>query len=97
MGERIMCDLLLVPGDMENELDVLEWMIGQKTDESIELISRDTLFTYINTKDFLAVIFCETAARPPEAARHVLIATSPMRLQSTPRTRTARACCATWS
>lgn len=48
-----------IPGDMENEMDVLEWMVGQKTDESIELISRETLFTYINTQDFLAVIFCK--------------------------------------
>lgn len=48
---------------MENEMDVLEWMVGQKTDESIELITRETLFAYINTKDFLAVIFCESAIR----------------------------------
>lgn len=43
---------------MENEMDVLDWMVGQKTDESIELITRDTLFNYINIKDFLAVVFC---------------------------------------
>lgn len=44
---------------MENEQDVLEWIIGQKADNTIELIERDTLFEYINTKDFLAVVFCE--------------------------------------
>lgn len=46
-------------GDMENELDVLDWMVNQKADETIELIERDTLFEYINTKDFLAVVFCK--------------------------------------
>lgn len=45
-------------GDMENELDVLDWMVNQKADNTIELIERDTLFEYINTKDFLAVVFC---------------------------------------
>lgn len=46
-------------GSMENEEDVLDWMVSQKTDESIEKIDRETLFEYINTKDFLAVIFCK--------------------------------------
>lgn len=44
---------------MENESDVLDWMIDQKADESIEEIERDTLFEYISSKDFLAVIFCK--------------------------------------
>lgn len=44
---------------MENEEDVLDWMVSQKQDESIEKIGRETLFEYIGTKDFLAVIFCE--------------------------------------
>lgn len=44
---------------MENEEDVLDWMVGQKQDESIEKIDRETLFEYIGSKDFLAVIFCE--------------------------------------
>lgn len=43
---------------MENEEEVLFWIINQKLDESIEDIDRDTLFEYINTKDFLAVVFC---------------------------------------
>lgn len=45
-------------GNMENETDVLDWMIDQKSDESIEEIDRETLFEYIGSKDFLAVIFC---------------------------------------
>lgn len=44
---------------MENETDVLDWMLDQKKDESIEEIERDTLFKYISAKDFLAVIFCK--------------------------------------
>lgn len=34
-------------------------MVAQKTDKSIEEIDRETLFKYIETKDFLAVMFCE--------------------------------------
>lgn len=44
---------------MENEEDVLDWMVSQKQDESIEKIDRETLFEYIGSKDFLAVIFCK--------------------------------------
>lgn len=44
---------------MENEQDVLDWMINQKQDETIESIDRETLFEYINSKDFLAVVFCK--------------------------------------
>lgn len=46
-------------GSMENEEDVLDWMVGQKEDESIEEIDRETLNQYITTKDFLAVVFCK--------------------------------------
>lgn len=46
-------------GNLENETGVLDWMIDQKTDESIEEIDRETLFEYIGSKDFLAVVFCE--------------------------------------
>lgn len=44
---------------MENEEEVLFWIVNQKEDESIEEIDRDTLSKYINTKDFLAVVFCK--------------------------------------
>lgn len=42
-----------------DESEVLEWMVKQKNDESIEEIDRDELFTYIETKEFLAVVFCK--------------------------------------
>lgn len=34
-------------------------MTDQRNDESIEEIERDLLFKYIETKEFLAVVFCE--------------------------------------
>lgn len=34
-------------------------MVKQKEDESIEEIDRDKLFKYIDTKEFLAVVFCK--------------------------------------
>lgn len=56
----IVCELIyFVLGNLENETDVLDWMIDQKSDESIEEIDRETLFEYIGSKDFLAVVFCE--------------------------------------
>ena len=42
-----------------DETEVLDWMVSQKEDESIEEINRDKLFKYIETKEFLAVVFCE--------------------------------------
>lgn len=47
------------PGDISNEKDVLNWMVAQKTDSSIDDIDRATLFEYIESKDFLAVMFCK--------------------------------------
>lgn len=44
---------------MENEEDVLDWMVNQKEDESIQEIDRETLNQFITTKDFLAVVFCK--------------------------------------
>lgn len=47
---------------MSDEHDVLDWMVMQKEDESIELIDMETLNKYITTKDFLAVVFCKIFA-----------------------------------
>jgi hypothetical protein len=41
-----------------DETEVLEWMTDQKNDASIEEIDREILFKYIETKEFLAVVFC---------------------------------------
>lgn len=46
-------------GSLLDETEVLEWMMDQKNDNSIEEINRDKLYEYIDGKEFLAVIFCE--------------------------------------
>jgi hypothetical protein len=34
-------------------------MVKQKTDMSIEEVNREELFKYIETKEFVAVVFCK--------------------------------------
>lgn len=48
-----------VSGNLQDESDVLEWIISQKDDESIEDIDREKLYEYIETKEFLAVVWCK--------------------------------------
>ncbi|XP_037043198.1 uncharacterized protein LOC119079410 isoform X3 [Bradysia coprophila] len=63
---------IMYDGSMENEEDVLDWMVSQKQDESIEKINRETLFDYIATKDFLAVIFYDNEdPQSPRVLRHL--------------------------
>lgn len=50
---------MTILGNLLDESEVLEWMVKQKEDESIEEIDRETLFKYIETKEFLAIIFCK--------------------------------------
>lgn len=47
-------------GDLLDEQEVLDWMSDQKNDASIEDIDREQLFKYIETKEFLAVVFCKS-------------------------------------
>uniref|UniRef100_A0AAG5DAU9 Thioredoxin domain-containing protein n=1 Tax=Anopheles atroparvus TaxID=41427 RepID=A0AAG5DAU9_ANOAO len=59
-------------GDLLNEYDVLDWMHGQKTDESIQDVERDELLKFIDTKDFLAVVFyVEEDPDTPKILRHI--------------------------
>ncbi|KAL4706802.1 hypothetical protein ACJJTC_018183 [Scirpophaga incertulas] len=59
-------------GNLLDENEVLDWMVEQKEDESIEEIDRDTLFKYIETKEFLAVVFYkEEDPESPRVLRHV--------------------------
>lgn len=59
-------------GNLLDESEVLEWMVKQKEDESIEEIDRETLFKYIETKEFLAIIFFkEDDPESPRILRHV--------------------------
>lgn len=46
-------------GDLGEEQEVFQWILTQKNDESIEDVDRETFLKYIETKDFLAVVFCE--------------------------------------
>ncbi|XP_063377283.1 uncharacterized protein LOC134664522 isoform X7 [Cydia fagiglandana] len=48
---------IMYDGNLLDESEVLEWMVKQKEDESIEHIEREKLFKYIDTKEFLAVVF----------------------------------------
>ncbi|XP_053689496.1 uncharacterized protein LOC128738420 [Sabethes cyaneus] len=59
-------------GDLLNEYDVVDWMKDQKTDESITEVDRDELLEYIETKDFLAVVFyLEDDENSPKVLRHI--------------------------
>lgn len=57
---------------MLNEYDVLDWIQDHLTDESIEEVDRDTMFEYIESKDFVAVVFyLEDDEDSPKILRHV--------------------------
>ncbi|XP_049299071.1 uncharacterized protein LOC125771930 isoform X2 [Anopheles funestus] len=59
-------------GDLLNEYDVLDWMHGQKTDESIQEVERDELLSLIDSKDFLGVVFyIEDDPNTPKILRHI--------------------------
>ncbi|XP_065366809.1 uncharacterized protein hlk isoform X4 [Calliphora vicina] len=63
---------IMYDGNMEDENEVFKWILEQKADESIELIDRETLFEYIGSKDFLAVVFYkEDDADSPRVLRHI--------------------------
>lgn len=46
-------------GDLSDEQEVFQWILTQKNDESIEDVDRETFLEYIDSKDFLAVVFCK--------------------------------------
>ncbi|XP_011196595.1 uncharacterized protein LOC105221368 isoform X6 [Zeugodacus cucurbitae] len=63
---------IMYDGNIEDPQVVFKWILEQKADESIELIDRDTLNEYINTKDFLAVVFYkEDDPDAPRVLRHI--------------------------
>ncbi|XP_015185696.1 PREDICTED: uncharacterized protein LOC107071316 isoform X2 [Polistes dominula] len=63
---------IMYDGNLLDETEVLDWMVKQKTDESIEEIDRETLMKYIDTKEFLAVIFYkEEDPESPRVLRHI--------------------------
>ncbi|XP_072939363.1 uncharacterized protein hlk isoform X2 [Epargyreus clarus] len=63
---------IMYDGNLLDESEVLDWMVKQKEDESIEEIDREKLFKYIETKEFLAVVFYkEEDPGSPRILRHV--------------------------
>ncbi|KAL1490518.1 hypothetical protein ABEB36_013197 [Hypothenemus hampei] len=63
---------IMYDGNLLDVNEVLDWMTDQKNDESIEEIDRQTLFKYIDTKEFLAVVFYkEGDPDTPRVLRHI--------------------------
>ncbi|XP_023720452.1 uncharacterized protein LOC111871518 isoform X7 [Cryptotermes secundus] len=63
---------IMYNGNLHDESDVLDWMVKQKTDMSIEEVNREKLFQYIETKEFLAVVFYnEESSDSPRILRHI--------------------------
>ncbi|EDV59792.2 uncharacterized protein Dere_GG10803, isoform E [Drosophila erecta] len=63
---------IMYDGNIASNQDVFNWILEQKADQSIQLISRDQLFEYIGTKDFLAVVFYkEDDPDSPRVLRHI--------------------------
>jgi thioredoxin-like negative regulator of GroEL len=48
---------IMFDGDLSDETEVFDWILMQKNDESIEDVDRATFLKYIESKDFLAVVF----------------------------------------
>uniref|UniRef100_A0AAR5Q4R2 Thioredoxin domain-containing protein n=1 Tax=Dendroctonus ponderosae TaxID=77166 RepID=A0AAR5Q4R2_DENPD len=63
---------IMYDGNLLDVNEVLDWMMDQKNDQSIEEIDRQTLFKYIDTKEFLAVVFYkENDPDSPRILRHI--------------------------
>ncbi|XP_012276468.1 uncharacterized protein LOC105697598 isoform X2 [Orussus abietinus] len=63
---------IMYDGNLLDENEVLDWMTKQKNDASIEEIDRETLFKYIESKEFLAVVFYkEEDPESPRVLRHI--------------------------
>lgn len=48
-------------GHLNEEEEVLQWLITQKTEDRIELITRQMLETMVEDTQYLAVYFCKSA------------------------------------
>lgn len=46
-------------GELNEEEEVLQWLITQKTEDRIELITRQMLETMVEDTQYLAVYFCK--------------------------------------
>lgn len=50
-------------GHLNEEEEVLQWLITQKTEDRIELITRQMLETMVEETQYLAVYFCKSIPR----------------------------------
>lgn len=48
-----------ISGQLNEEEEVLQWLITQKTEDRIELITRQMLETMVEDTQYLAVYFCK--------------------------------------
>lgn len=48
-------------GDLSSEEDVLQWLILQKTEDTIESVNRELLEQMIETSHYLVAFFCESS------------------------------------
>ncbi|XP_050711802.1 uncharacterized protein LOC126995938 isoform X4 [Eriocheir sinensis] len=56
-GAEVLSWLVAHTRDIQAEQDVLEWLIEQRHEDTIENINRQMLYTLIDTQDYLAVYF----------------------------------------
>lgn len=52
--------IVLFSGQLDEEEEVLQWLITQKTEDRIELITRQMLETMVEDTQYLAVYFCKS-------------------------------------
>lgn len=50
----------MISGQLNEEEEVLQWLITQKTEDRIELITRQMLETMVEDTQYLAVYFCKS-------------------------------------
>lgn len=60
---RFLSSSVNIPGQLREEEEVLQWLITQKTEDRIELITRAMLETMVEETTYLAVYFCKYSLR----------------------------------
>lgn len=49
----------MLTGDLKEEEEVLQWLILQRTEDRIELVTRSMLESIVQETQYLAVYFCK--------------------------------------
>lgn len=50
---------IFIPGNLKEEEEVLQWVITQKVEDRIELITRNMMETMVEEVEYMAVYFCK--------------------------------------